>query len=96
MTEKMNVPTCPWKPDDPPLKNAIYRKGVALSTPGRRQGNLGLKGRSENSSFPADRLAPKRVPYTPRTPLHQRARESGSTSLTGWRPWPYVQDTYTA
>ncbi len=28
-----NVPTCPWKPGDPTLKNVIYRKGVALSWP---------------------------------------------------------------
>ena len=27
-----NVPTCPWKPGDPTLKNVIYRKCDALWT----------------------------------------------------------------
>ena len=30
-TGKPNEPTSTWKPDDPPLKTAIYRRGVALS-----------------------------------------------------------------
>jgi hypothetical protein len=28
---KPNVPTSPWKPDDPPLKTRIYRRGGSLS-----------------------------------------------------------------
>jgi hypothetical protein len=32
MTGNLNVPDRTWKPNEPPLKTSIYRKGVALSS----------------------------------------------------------------